>query len=235
MEHREAVLESLSGGCPPVQVLISHELLESSPEKWTSLAESSPADWYALPAARLSKLGSLKTTSGLWGIYEAKEEPLESLLDAKGILVCWEVQDPGNIGTILRSCRAFGPVSLILVGGCSPWSAKVARASAGAILHVPLHRCSIENGEDVLKELKNGGFDLYSASPREGPHPSTVDWTRKSAIILGNESRGMPMRVQKLTKLITIPMGPNSESLNVAVTGSILCYERLRGDFGSTS
>ena len=230
MEHREAVLESLTGDLPPLEVLISEELVKQAPDEWEARARASRFPWYQVPGERLASLSSVRSTSGLCGIYEPQTRPLEEILSLRTVLLCWEVQDPGNLGTIIRTCLAFGDFGLVQIGGCRPWSSKVARASAGGLFRIPLHRVASEEGEGLLEEMIESGFQLYSAAPRGGGHPKGIDTSQKVGLVLGNETHGIPERVQNLTKRITIPMRPGTESLNVVITGSILCYELKRGE-----
>ncbi|HIB67007.1 MAG TPA: TrmH family RNA methyltransferase, partial [Phycisphaerales bacterium] len=216
MEHREAVLETLEGESPPLQVLISEELLEEAREEWEARAEASSVPWYRVPEERLATLSSVRSTSGLCGVFEPQERGRHEIVRMKTVLICWEVQDPGNLGTLIRSCLAFGDFGLVLIGGCRPWSSKVARASAGGLFRIPLYRVSLQEGESLLREMCDSGHQLYSAAPRGGEHPARIQFPQKVGLVLGNETPGIPQRVQNLTKRITIPMNPGTESLNVA-------------------
>ena len=80
----------------------------------------------------------------------------------------------------------------------------------------------------VLKNLKEQGFSLFAAVPREGQSAEHVNWTRRDAIVIGNESHGLPSQVLQMAQPVSLVMTSETESLNAGVAGSILIYERAR-------
>ena len=130
------------------------------------------------------------------------------------------VQDPGNVGTIIRSADAFGIDSIILTGSCAdPYNPKTIRASMGAVFRQKFAFKSPEelsniNAKFIGTASKNDISPLYSANLKD------------SIIVLGNEGQGISGAVQALCgDFITIPLAPDSESLNVAIAASIVMYE----------
>lgn len=231
LEHAEAVLESLDSKTPPREVLVGRSLFDREPERWEALAEIHPQSrWYLLPDDRLDKVVSVRTAGGLCGLYEPILTDLSVVTSRPFLLVTWEMQDPGNFGTLVRSCGALASGGVLAVGGCRPWSSKTARSSAGAILRVPCCRRTAVDGESVLRELLAAGFRMLSAVPRGGQPVELYDWSAgdRHAVLVGHETRGLPLEIQNLTERVTIGMRGEEESLNAAVAGSILCYEWSR-------
>jgi RNA methyltransferase, TrmH family len=229
MEHREAVIESLDTGHRPEQVLLSRSLFEQDKERYESMARSSGLTWYLVDSERLNRLISANTSGGLCGVYRPNPATLADLYRSSFLLVVWEVQDPGNLGTLIRSGSGLAQGGVLIIGGCRPWSAKVARASAGSLLRTPLVWVPESDGVRVLRELKAQNYDLYSTVPRGGKTLREVVWTSRTAVLIGHETRGIPHQVQEFTNQVSIPMRGDSESLNAGVAGSIVCYEWSRG------
>ncbi len=139
------------------------------------------------------------------------------------------VQIPGNLGTLIRSAWAFGLTGVVLgKGSVDPWSPKVVRASAGGVFHVPLlagstggRRATQPDGSvDVL-----AGVNLLCADPRGVP----VEAVRESCppdwvLVVGNETGGLPARLVRRGRAVSVPQIAGVDSLNVGVAGSILMY-----------
>ncbi len=225
MEHYEAVVESIASPRPPEQILISSRCYERQPSYWDDLISRGPTAWYLVDGDKLDRVISVRSSSGLCGVYSVAQASLSELANSRFVLVSWEVQDPGNLGTLLRSGAALTGGGALIVGGCRPWSGKVARSSAGALLRMPLCRCSLEEAEGALSQLQQQGFQLFSTVCRGGVTLREVEWPEKVALLIGNETRGLPRSVQDLTSPITIAMEEGAESLNAGVAGSIACYE----------
>ena len=150
MEHYEACLEAVNGPSPPEYVLLSEKLFEKEPEVWEQRASNSSSVWVLLDKKELDRLSTVSSSSGLCGVFSVPNWRLSELLDRDFFLIAWELQDPGNVGTLIRSCAALTQGVSIFVGGCSPWSSKVARASAGALLKHPVVELSLNDGFCLL-------------------------------------------------------------------------------------
>ncbi|MGB9736875.1 TrmH family RNA methyltransferase [Chloroflexus sp.] len=140
-------------------------------------------------------------------------------------LILDEIQDPGNVGTLLRSAAAAG-VGLVICapGTADPFSPKVARAAMGAHFIVPLR---LLPWDDIATEL--AGYTVYAADSAAQQPYYTVDWRQPAALIIGNEAHGVSTAARTLAhSTITIPMAGPIESLNAGVAGSIILFEALR-------
>ena len=174
-------------------------------------------------------LVSTETPQGLLALARLPSFQLEKLLrSASLLLVGCELQDPGNLGTLLRSAEAFGVEGVLLTQtSVNPWNEKVVRASAGSIFRVPCLG-GFESTE-LLRNLGRIGFRFVAATPK-----ATIDFRKagyqgRLALILGNEGTGLSEKVltQVQTK-IHIPMTAAIESLNVSVAASIILCEAAR-------
>ena len=142
------------------------------------------------------------------------------------ILIAAGIQDPGNVGTLIRSAEAFGATGYVtLPGTVNPDNQKVLRASAGSIFRLPgISICE----DDLFHELAQRKIKTLAAVPAQG-EPAQCDLAQPCAIILGNEGNGIPPTIlSRADARLTIPMPGPVESLNAAIAGSILLYEAGR-------
>ena len=155
------------------------------------------------------------------------------------LVVLAGVQDPGNVGTILRTAAAFGATGAAISasgpsGTASLFSPKALRASAGAALHL-----AVLSGTPLpilMTQLKVAGFRMLASSvhePETGEQPLLapweVDWCEASALLVGNEGSGLPVEVERSADArIRIPMASGVESLNAAAAAAVLFYEAAR-------
>ncbi|WP_298816745.1 TrmH family RNA methyltransferase [Chloroflexus sp.] len=140
-------------------------------------------------------------------------------------LVLDEIQDPGNVGTLLRSAAAAGVGCVICAPGTAdPFSPKVARAAMGAHFLLPLR---LMGWEEIAVELAD--YTVYAADSAGQQPYYAVDWRQPAALIIGNEAHGLGAAARALAhRLIAIPMIGSIESLNAGVAGSIILFEALR-------
>jgi TrmH family RNA methyltransferase len=144
------------------------------------------------------------------------------------VLVLADVNDPGNAGTLVRAAEAAGAAAVLFCGSTvDPCNPKCVRASAGALFHVP-----VASGGDtvaVLELLGDAGVRSAATVVRDGTPYDTADLTGPLALVLGSEAHGLPEAVTDAVDLrLTIPMAGRSESLNVAMAGTVVAFEALR-------
>ena len=147
--------------------------------------------------------------------------------EAELVVVLAGLQDPGNLGTILRSAEAFGASGVVsLPGTVSAWNPKAVRASAGSVFRVPLLAVS---ERECLEELHEAGVKVLATTVSAAQPADLVDMTGPVALIIGNEGNGVPAGLAaKADARITIPCPGPVESLNAAVAASVLLYEAAR-------
>lgn len=141
-------------------------------------------------------------------------------------LVAQELRDPGNLGTMLRTCDAVGAGGLILIDDCAdPFSTEAVRASMGAIFTQHVARAS---WDEFLPWLRSGAGQLVAASLREAVPYRDAAYKAPCFILVGNESQGLPEAYEAACDLrVTMPMRGRADSLNAAVAGAVLAYEVL--------
>jgi 23S rRNA (guanosine2251-2'-O)-methyltransferase len=162
---------------------------------------------------------------------EAQLLPLSQLLAAEPqrILLLDSIQDPRNLGSILRSALAAGFSSVVLTSERSaPLTGTVARTSAGAIAHLQIAR--VINLSDALRQLKEHGFWIYGAVAEKAAQPIySTDFSGKIGIVIGSEDKGIRPLVQKhCDHLVTIPMPGEFNSLNASVAAALVMFEVVR-------
>lgn len=196
----------------------------------------------AVPIVSLNPalFASAVDTESPQGIAALVERPRFSLAEALAdagpgraplVVVAAGLQDPGNLGTLIRSAEAFAATGVIaLPGTVDVWNAKALRASAGSAFRVPV---LAEKTSAALAALKERGIPVVAAvaSSGEGEAIPCIDfeWRGPAAILIGNEGAGLGQDLlERADTLVTIPMPGPVESLNAAVAGSVLLYEAAR-------
>jgi TrmH family RNA methyltransferase len=153
---------------------------------------------------------------------------LEALRTATFLVVCVDLRDPGNAGTVLRSAEAAGAEGVVCTGGSvDAYNPKTVRASAGSIFHVPV----VVGGDavGVLRQIGGWGVARLGTAARGGVDYTACDLARPVALVLGNEANGLPAdAAAELDETVTIPMVGRSESLNVGMAAAVLCFETAR-------
>lgn len=167
---------------------------------------------------------------GIAALAQAPDFPLEMLFrGAPLVVVAGALQDPGNLGALVRSAEAFGATGLIaLPGTVSIWNAKALRASAGSAFRLPVIPLA---PDEAFALLRSRGLRIFAASPHlSSPHGAAEpDLTQPAALLLGNEGAGLPdCWTSQADASVTIPCPGPVESLNAAIAGSILLYEAAR-------
>jgi TrmH family RNA methyltransferase len=171
-----------------------------------------------------------ETPQGVAALVRCKHFTLEDVLakSQTGPLVAIAgVQDPGNLGTILRSAEAFGAGGVLLgEGTVSPFNSKVVRASAGSVFRLPLAQTKLPRILDQMREL---GLRLIATSSHKGTPLDQAALTGPLAIFIGSEGAGLPRDLLgQMTEVVAIPHSPSVESLNAGVAASIVLYEAAR-------
>ncbi len=195
-------------------------------------AEAAGARILTVAPEVLARAVDTVTPHGLAAIAQRVEVSIDDAVEAAVLgpltLVLADVSDPGNAGTLLRAAEAAGAAAVLFCGSSvDPSNAKCVRASAGALFHLP-----VASGGDVVAVLER--LRLHEvrtvATVLQGGDPyDAVDLAGPVAIVLGSEAHGLPVDVvAEVDSQVTIPMEGRTESLNVAMAGSVLCFESLR-------
>ena len=203
-KHREAERLFLAEG---------RNLVAESPEP--------PLETYEDPDA-VKKLSTLTTPTGPVALFPFLDIPAAELLRSRDLIILLDgVQDPGNVGTVIRAAHAFGAGVALTRGTADLYNSKTVRATMGSLFHAPVTREL--DATTFLEEAHAGGFLSAAAMPKGGSPPAEVP-IGKLVLVVGSEGSGLPEEVVgACSREVTIPV--LAPSLNAAVAASILLYE----------
>jgi RNA methyltransferase, TrmH family len=212
VEGLRAISTVIEAGWEPLDLLVTQDMVQQA----LSLAPDDIITLVDQPV--MEKISQSTTPSGMVGIFKLPKKPKTEKLNAGLVLV--DIMDPGNMGTLIRTCAAMGFQSVVIVEGADPWSHKVIQASAGTIAYVNIFCWSWE------KLLQNKGANtLVALVAHKGAAPEELDPVASNLLVVGNEAHGLSDAIVKLCdKKVTLPMPGRTESLNAAVAGSIALY-----------
>ena len=180
-----------------------------------------------VPEDIMSSISPVKTPQGVLFTCRLPQAPLPRSLTGRRYVLLDGVQDPGNVGTILRTLDAFDADGLLLTGGCAdPYGWKAVRSSMGAVFRRPIY---FGSPEELAALLHRSDLPLYGAALREDTVDARqADYTR-CTLAIGSEGRGLSREVLNLCdQTIRIPMSDRCESLNAAIAAAVLLWESWR-------
>jgi len=216
------VADALALGARPRRVFVEPERLERSGPGRELLARLDPATTVAVGAAAMQALADTRTPQGVAAVFS-----LELTAEAVGrvVLVLDGLQDPGNVGTAIRSAVASGLVETVVVrGGADPFGPKAVRAAAAALFALRIVRPADAELPSLLR-----GRELWIAEARAGRRYDAVDWGRPSGLVIGSEAHGASAELRSLaTGSVGVPLRGPVESLNAGVAASIILFEAAR-------
>ena len=166
-------------------------------------------------------ISDLDSPNGIMGVCRKKD----NVLSGDRVVILDDIQDPGNLGTIIRSSVAFDVDTLVLSSGCVDlYNPKVVRATQGMLFK--LNIIVVSDIENFIVDLKNNNYKVYSTNVIGGKSLKSIEKSNRFAIIMGNEGNGVRDSLNSLCdEFIYIDMNPLCESLNVGVATSIILYE----------
>jgi len=180
-----------------------------------------------LPDRLFASVVPSETPQGVAALVRWKEHSHDDVIaraQAGPLLAIAGVQDPGNLGTILRSAEAFGAAGVLLgEGTVSPFNSKLVRASAGSVFRVPIARTKLDA---MLGAMRTQGLRLIATSSHKGITLSKAKLTGQLAIFIGSEGGGLPRDlISEMDEVVVIPHSSKVESLNAGIAASIVLYE----------
>ncbi|WP_068620155.1 TrmH family RNA methyltransferase [Paenibacillus tuaregi] len=192
-------------------------------------ADNDASEWIGVSDAVIAKCTETKSPQPVFAVLRKPRSRIEDLLElGNGLVVVLDgVQDPGNVGTIIRTADAAGAGGVIVGAGCADiYSPKTIRSTMGSLFHLPIVSGDLA---EVLPQAKAKGFRLAGTSLQAAKVCYEYDFTGPTWLLFGSEASGLSAPVQALLDdALIIPMKGQSESLNVAMAASVLLYEALR-------
>lgn len=190
---------------------------------------------YTVPETLLKELSSTVHPQGVVGIVQMDEnyETKDSIPFMNSMYIYLDgLQDPGNLGTIIRSAHAAEAGGILLgKNTVDPYSDKVLRSSMGSVFHLPLY----SDGDLMLKKLQSQGYKLAVTSLEATRSLYEEDLTKNLILVIGNEGSGVTKEIQENAEvLLKIPMPGGAESLNAAVAASVVLFEKVRQTQGKS-
>ncbi|MEX2659474.1 MAG: RNA methyltransferase [Acidimicrobiales bacterium] len=226
LEGAKLLSEALDAGISLEAVYVDHAATGLGALLERALAAGSRV--HTLQAGVIERVSGTVTPQPVITVAPWTDVPIDDVLGADLVVVCVDVRDPGNAGTVLRSAEAAGAGGVVFCdGSVDVFNPKTVRASAGSLLHVPV----VASGApaEVLDRLGAAGVVRLGTVARGGTPYDAADLGGRTAFVLGNEAHGLPAGlVAQLDGGLTIPMAGRSESLNVGMAAAIVCFEALR-------
>lgn len=172
-----------------------------------------------------NRISSTDTTQGVFAVCRIPEKRSPVFKDDEKYIVLFGLQDPGNVGMIIRTADALGIDGIILSGSCDLYSPKVIRSTMGSVFRTDIF---IENDTDRLFSMLNENHVLTSASviDKDAEKVTECGFGGRQAVFIGNEGNGLPESIsERCDRRVTIPMSSNINSLNAAMAAGILMWE----------
>jgi TrmH family RNA methyltransferase len=232
VEGAKVLGEALAAGALVESVYVDRTALgpDDPLEGLLDRAHAAGSRIYDLEAGVLSRVADTVTPQPVVAIVAQMDVPLGRLgeLGADLVVVCVDVRDPGNAGTVLRSAEASGASGVVCCdGSVDMFNPKTVRASAGALFHVPV--VSGGNAVQVLEQCGKWGLRRLATTARGGRDYALTDLSTPIAVVLGNEANGLPAGLdQVLDEEVSIPMAGRTESINVGMAAAVMCFEAAR-------
>ncbi len=242
VEGRGPVLEAIKGGRQIDKLFIVRGETDRAILRIVSLARQAGAAVSEVDRRKLDKMSVTHSHQGVIAVIPAREYvSLQELISEAQrretppfLIVCDGIEDPHNLGAIIRTAEVTGACGVIIPKHRSVGlTASVSRASAGALEHMPVSR--VGSMASALRELKDGGFWLFAADMEGGTPLYSADFQRACAIVIGSEGEGVSRLVKEACDyVVSLPMFGKTGSLNASNAAAVIMYELIRQRISST-
>jgi TrmH family RNA methyltransferase len=187
-------------------------------------------DLYKVNNKIFKNIATTDNSQGILGVVKRKHHLLKDIIEQEELflVILDRLQDPGNVGTIIRTADSAGVDGIIaLKGTVDIFNSKTIRSTMGSIFTMPI--VYVDNVGDLIDTLQIYGSDIISTSLQADRYHFQVDYGKKNAIIIGNEGNGVSDELVRRSNIkVKIPMSGNAESLNASVASGIIIYELVR-------
>ena len=222
--------EALASSVELRMVLVATDAMEGPLGALAARAAARGARLIALSPNVAEAVSPVRSPTGIIGVATLKPRALEAMLhDAPQLLLVLDhIQDPGNVGAIVRAAEACGATGIIAgPGTADPFGWKALRGSMGSSLRMPVAHADVLS--DAVTHARRAGVRIFATAPRGGTLLPRAGLAAPAAIILGGEGPGVSSSLIDLAdELLTIPMRGTVESLNVSVAAALVLYEAMR-------
>ncbi len=218
----------------PIEILLSHNNVEEKYRTILSSAQKKTLECFQLTEKEISSISETEHSQGIIAVvkklhYDFSHELTRLSQQTSALVVALDtIADPGNLGTIIRTCDWFGVDMLLLSKQCVElYNPKVVRSTVGSLFHLPIITdIEIEN---VISDFRSFGFTAYGTEIQSSSEIQKTQWSKKSLIVIGSEARGISSSISSLLdEKISIPKFGKAESLNASVAcGVVLAQYKL--------
>jgi TrmH family RNA methyltransferase len=228
-EGARLIAEALAAGYPLRAAAICEELLSPAARPLAARLAAGPWPCHLTTARAFRALSAEQHPQGLAIAAAQRLTALHQLpLGPRDlIVVAWDLQEPGNMGTLIRTAEFLGAQALLAVGDCVDFfEPKVVRATAGAIFHLPLASAA---PQQFWAWAEQGGVQVLAAMVEGGSPPEEVHGQGPWAVLVGSEAHGLPAQaLRRATRHVTIPRRGRLDSLNATIAAAICLYHLTR-------
>lgn len=225
VEGPRTVAELLDAGLVPQTVIVPEAEMDADAVVAIEDRVDLDVEWLVVRDHVFERLAPSTSPQPMLALVPRPAPSLPALGGDAVVLVLADVGDPGNVGTLMRSAEAVAADAVVVVGGADPWGPKVMRSSAGSLLRIPV--VSYDDLDDAVDALREAGLRIVGTDVRAGePHDGGV-MTPPVAIVMGNEPHGLDTEAS-VDDWAHIAMPGRTESLNVAMAGTLLLFEARR-------
>ncbi len=228
IEGYRFVNDAFQNGTTFKYILVS----ETADDNVKTLSNNISVPLYIIKESLFKQISDTQNPQGIMAVLEKpKYESVDILKpNEKFIVILDNIQDPGNMGTIIRTAESSGADRIVISKGCVDiYNPKTLRSTMGSIFHRPI--ITVDNLSDCITILKQNRYKIFAGHLKGETEYFSVDMSDKTAIVIGNEANGISDEVAKMCKLIKIPMYGRAESLNASISAGILMYEYVRQNY----
>jgi TrmH family RNA methyltransferase len=230
IEGVKMVEEALRSGTGVKMVVAAPSLVQHHGKSILKLAENHSAEILWISDKLMDEVAETKTPQPVMAVVQMKEHSENELFahGSKLIVICHQLQDPGNLGTIIRTAEAVGAAGVAITPNTvDPYNAKTVRASMGSILRVPVVR--IADISTFIKKCRQEGFQTIAMALEGSKTHFELDLIKPTAVLVGQEGAGLPEDIlNTVDHRVHIPMAETIDSLNVATSAAVFLYEVMR-------
>ena len=211
--------------------LVSDNMKQDDFVSISKLSAEKQIELFSVTEKIIAKISDTKTPQPIVAVVQKPQLKLEylKLTDKNCVVILDELQDPGNLGTIIRTADAAGMDAVFLTTDCVDlYAPKVVRSTMGSLFHLPLFvECEKKT---LLAFLQDNGFTIYTTAANATSNIFTTDFASKCAVVIGNEAHGISEVFSKAADVeLFIPIKGKAESLNAAVAAALVMYQVSEG------